>query len=92
MNFLNNPILPITKEKYILFTKYIDSTKNDQKKTCVKICFINSFKFLSTSLEKLVSYLNKNKLKITRSEFFNLIAEDFDLLARKSIYPYEYIH
>jgi len=36
-------ILPITKEKYISFMKYVDSTKNNQKKKiCVKICFIDS--------------------------------------------------
>ena len=52
--------------------KYVDSIKNDQKKTCIKLRFIDSFKFLSTSIEKLASYLNKDKLKITRSEFFNL--------------------
>ncbi|KYM80838.1 hypothetical protein ALC53_08722 [Atta colombica] len=44
---------------------------------CAKIRFIDSFKFLS--LEKL-AYLDKDKLKITRSEFFNFSAEDFDLL------------
>ena len=36
-------ILPMTKEKYILFTKHIDSTidKNDQKKICIKLQFID---------------------------------------------------
>ncbi|KAG5338420.1 GVQW3 protein, partial [Acromyrmex charruanus] len=42
--------LSIIKEKYISFTKYVGSTKNDQKKTCVKVRFIDSFKFLSSSL------------------------------------------
>jgi len=61
---------------------------SSQKKTWIKIRFIDSFKFLGTSLEKLTSYLDKDKLKITRSEFFNL-TEDFDLLTRKGIFPYE---
>ncbi|KYN18783.1 hypothetical protein ALC57_08897, partial [Trachymyrmex cornetzi] len=43
------------------------------------------------SLEKLVSYLDKSKFKIMRSEFLNLNTEDFDLLTRKGIFPYEYI-
>ncbi|XP_018355597.1 PREDICTED: uncharacterized protein LOC108756352 [Trachymyrmex septentrionalis] len=43
------------------------------------------------TLEKLVSYLDKSKLKIIRSEFSNLDAEDFDLLTRKGMFPYEYI-
>jgi len=47
-------VLPITKEKYISFTKYVDSTKdkneNFQKKTSVKLRFIDSFKFLNASI------------------------------------------
>ena len=78
-------LLPITKEKYISFTKYVDSIKNDQQKTYVKMYFIDSFKFLSTSLEKLASYLDKDKLKTKQSEFFNLSAKDFDLLTCKGI-------
>ncbi|XP_011062995.1 PREDICTED: uncharacterized protein LOC105151147 [Acromyrmex echinatior] len=58
---------------------------------CVKVHFVDSFKFLNTSLEKFVSYLDKSKLKIIRSEFSNLDAEDFDLLMRKGVFPYEYI-
>ena len=38
-----------------------------------------------------MSYLDKDKLKITRSEFFNFSAEDFDFLTRKGIFSYEYI-
>ena len=40
-------LLPIIKEKYISFTKYID-TKNDKKKSCIKLRIIDSFKFLGT--------------------------------------------
>jgi len=83
-------IFLITKEKYISFTKHVNSTKNEQKKTCIKLCFIDSCKFLA-SLEKLTSYLDKDKSKITQSEFLNLSAEDFDLLTRKDIFLYEYI-
>ncbi|KYN19737.1 hypothetical protein ALC57_07964 [Trachymyrmex cornetzi] len=44
-----------------------------------------------TSLEKLASYLDKNKLQIVRSEFTTLSDEEFELLTRKGIFPYEYI-
>ena len=89
-------VLSITKEKYISFTKHVDSTKdinvkNFQKKNDVKLRFIDSFKFLNTSLDKLVSYLDKDKLKIVHSEFCKLSAEEFDLLTRKDVFPYEYI-
>ncbi|KYM76963.1 Facilitated trehalose transporter Tret1 [Atta colombica] len=61
------------KEKYILSQNIVDDTNN--KKKCINLRFIDSYKFLS--LEKLASYLDKAKLKITRSEFFNLSAELF---------------
>ncbi|KYN30083.1 hypothetical protein ALC57_00460 [Trachymyrmex cornetzi] len=89
-------LLPITKEKYISFTKHVDSTKDKNEKNfhknCVKLRFIDSFKFLSISLDKLVSYLDKDKLKIVRSEFCKLSAKDFDLLTRKVVFLYEYVN
>ena len=43
-----------------------------RKKNGVKLKFIDSFKFLNASFDKLVSYLDKDKLKIIRSEFCKL--------------------
>ena len=56
-----------------------------------KITFIDSFKFLSTSLDKLASYLDKDKLKIIRSKFSTLSDDEFELLTRKGVFPYEYV-
>ena len=84
-------LLPLTKERYISFTKNVKETEDQATKICIKLRFIDSFKFLGTSLEKLASYLTKDKLKISRSEFHNLSAENFDLLTRKGVFPYEYI-
>ncbi|KYN23239.1 hypothetical protein ALC57_04349, partial [Trachymyrmex cornetzi] len=42
-------------------------------------------------LEKLASYFDKDKLKIVGSEFSTLSDEEFELLTRKGIFPYEYI-
>ncbi|RLU19263.1 hypothetical protein DMN91_007820 [Ooceraea biroi] len=53
--------------------------------------FIDSFKFLSSSLDKLSSYLNNDKLRIVRSEFAKLSADDCDLLTQKGVFPYEYV-
>ncbi|XP_018314227.1 uncharacterized protein [Mycetomoellerius zeteki] len=50
-----------------------------------------SYKFLSASLDKLASYLDKDKLKIVRSEFSTLSNEEFELLTRKGVFPYEYV-
>ncbi|XP_011630932.1 uncharacterized protein LOC105423012 [Pogonomyrmex barbatus] len=47
--------------------------------------------FLNTSLEKVASYLDREKLRIARFEFFGLVAEDFELLTRKGVFPYEYV-
>jgi len=52
----------------------------------IKLRFIDSYKFLSTSFNKLIFFLNKN------FEFYNLSEEDFELLIRKEIFPYEYIN
>jgi len=65
-------------------------TKNFQKNG-VKLRFIDSFKFLNANLDKLASYLDKDKLKIVRSEFCKLSAKDFNFLTRKGIFPYKYI-
>jgi len=54
-------------------------TLANNKKKCIHLRSIDSYKFLGTSLEKLASYLDKDKLKITRSEFFNF-AEDYKIL------------
>ncbi|KYM94064.1 hypothetical protein ALC62_15325 [Cyphomyrmex costatus] len=67
-----------------------DTSDKDSRK-CVKLRFIDSYKFLSASLDKLASYLDKDKLKIVRSEFSALSDEDFDLLTRKGVFPYEYV-
>ncbi|XP_070529802.1 uncharacterized protein [Cardiocondyla obscurior] len=83
-------LLPITKEKYISFTKNVKST-TDNRNNCIKLRFIDSFKFLNTSLEKLASFLSKDKLRVSRYEFSNLTNENFDLLTRKGVFPYEYV-
>ncbi|XP_036140462.1 uncharacterized protein LOC118644854 [Monomorium pharaonis] len=85
-------VLPITKEKYISFTKHVvDTADKLDPHNYIKLRFIDSYKFLNTSLEKLASFLGKEKLKIVRSEFLHLSDEDFDLLTRKGVFPYEYV-
>jgi len=84
-------LLPITKEKYISFTKNVKSTENKDKKTCIKLRFIDSYKFLNTSLDKLASFLSKDKLRTLQREFSKLSIENFNLLTRKGVFPYEYI-
>jgi len=84
-------VLSITKEKYISFTKHVkDTAKRAESRKCIKLRFIDSFKFFSASLDKLASYLDKDKLKI-RSKFSTLSDGEFEL-TRKGVFRYEYVN
>ncbi|XP_072403137.1 uncharacterized protein [Diabrotica undecimpunctata] len=74
-------LLPITKEKYISFTKHVEVRINFR--------FIDSFRFMASSLDKLSSYLPKYPNLC--AQFSSLPEEQFDLLTKKGIMPYDYI-
>ena len=52
-----------------------------------EIRFIDSFKFLSTSLNDLVSNLQPSDFK----NLNRVIKNNYSLLARKGVYPYDYV-
>ena len=52
------------------------------------LTFIDSFQFMSSSLEKLVSNLPRESLKYTSKRFKGL---KLDLMAKKGVYPYDYM-
>ena len=52
------------------------------------LTFIDSFQFMSSSLERLVSNLPKESLKYTSKKFKG---EKLDLMAQKGVYPYDYM-
>ncbi|XP_070528291.1 uncharacterized protein [Cardiocondyla obscurior] len=86
-------LLPITKKKYISFTKHVnDTAKGQDLRTAIKLRFIDSYKFLNASLDKLSYLLIKDKMQILCAEFATLSEENFDLLTRKGIFPYEYVN
>ena len=97
----NIDCIPNNEEKYISFSKkiwvksYTKKVKNEEGEPAEKeikvyhtIRFIDSFKFMSTSLEKLVNNLPKD-------DFINLSlycsVDKFNLLTSKGVYPYEYM-
>lgn len=77
--------IPQNHEKYISFSMG-------------KLDFIDSFQFLSTSLEKLVTNLSKEGVEkfkhlhhYIETRHPGLIKEKMNLLMRKGVYPYEYM-
>ena len=82
------------KEHYISFSvdvavdKYVDKEGNEKEKL-IELRFIDSFKFMSSSLDS----LNKNLVSGSKQLFgFNDYSElQYDLLTRKGIYLYEYV-
>ena len=73
---LNINAIPNNMEKYMAFMLGNHLT------------FINSFQFMSSSLDKLVSNLPKEVLKYT-SEVFK--GKRFDLMSQKGVYPYDFM-
>ena len=84
--------IPSTEEKYISFSKNerVDEYQNKDGKTVslnFELRFIDSFKFLQTSLSNLVKNLQPDDFVNTREIFKDKI----DLSTRKGVYPYDYV-
>lgn len=78
-------VIPKNKENYISFTKFV-SLPDDQ---FVALRFVDSFKFLGTSLEQLAKNLEPDDFLHLRQ--YCQDNEQFNLLCRKGVYPYEYM-
>ena len=84
--------IPNNEEKYISFSKDIvvgEYTNKNGKVVDVKqqLRFIDSFKFMASSLDKLVENLDKNCC-VNTGKFYK--GKQLSLLMRKGVYPYEY--
>ena len=85
--------IPSTEEKYISFSKSIKvdeyySHKLDKMMDInFEIRFLDSFKFLQTSLANLVSNLSPDDFHNTKQVF----KSKTELLTRKGVYPYDYV-
>ena len=89
----NIDCIPNNEERYISFTKKIqvDSYINKKGETIAlhhQIRFIDSFKFMATSLDNLVNNLPKDDFNNLKRPY---TGEKFNLLTRKGVCPYEYM-
>ena len=55
----------------------------------IKLCFLDSFQFLSSSLDSLVESLGKDDFKYLRTKNFDINV--LDLVKQKGFYRYEYM-
>ena len=85
--------IPATEEKYITFSKFVEVDQYYSKKRekvlfkKFEIRFIDSFKFLQTSLSDLVSNLQSTVFKNLQKN----VKTNSSLLTRKGVYPYDYV-
>ena len=86
--------IPNNEERYISFTKKIQvgsyTTKEGETKPLKhQIRFIDSFKFMATSQDKLVNNLPKDAFNNIKRYYAD---DKLSLLTRKGVYPYEYMN
>ena len=85
--------IPSTEEKYISFSKkvkvdeYMSKEFDKMMPIYFEIRFIDSYKFLQTSLANLVKNLQKDDFYNTKREF----KKNVDLITRKGVFPYDYV-
>ena len=85
--------IPSTEEKYVSFSKKIKVDEYRSRKTGemvtlnFEIRFIDSFKFLQTSLANLVGNLQPEDFQNTKE----IMKDNIELLVRKGVYPYDYV-
>ncbi|XP_065364524.1 uncharacterized protein LOC135957667 [Calliphora vicina] len=80
-------IIPLNKELYISLSKTIKSDKGNN----IEIRFLDSYRFMPSSLDSLIQNLTKDELKIVK-EFYSDDENQFNLLIRKGVFPYNYLN
>ena len=90
----NIDCIPNNEERFISFTKRIQvgsymSKKVKNKPLYHQIRFIDSFKFMATSLDNLVNNLPKDAFYNVKRYYTD---DKLSLLTRKGVYPYEYMN
>lgn len=78
-------VIPLNKEVYIAMSHYIPM--NDEKR--LELRFLDSFRFMASSLDKLAKNLPDTHLHAIRHYFPN--HNEFKLMRKKGVFPYDYI-
>lgn len=78
-------LIPLNKELYISISKRIAINYTET----IELRFLDSARFMQSSLEKLAEYMPTKEFHSVRS-IFNA-DDEFELLTRKGVLPYEYI-
>ena len=87
-------VIAKNKEDYISFSvdvavdRYVDKLGNETEKL-IELRFIDSFKFMSSTLDSLARNLVGSVTKLFGFENYSDL--QYDLLTRKGVYPYEYM-
>ena len=88
-------VIAKNKEDYISFSisvpveKYIDKNEEEKDKL-IELRFIDSFEFMSSSLDSLTKNLVSGGKKLFGFEDYSEL--QYDLLTRKRVFPYEYVN
>ena len=88
-------VIAKNEEDYIGFSikvpvdSYIDKNREEKDKL-IELRFIDSFKFMSSSLDSLTKNLVRGGKKLFGFEDYSEL--QYDLLTRKGVYPYEYVN
>ena len=89
-------VIPSTDEKYIslgigVLIKTIKRKNGSEQKVFEYLRFIDSCKFLNSSLQKLVDNLPAEKMSFLNKYFANETEEQRCLIRQKGFYPYSYM-
>ena len=87
-------VIAQNKERYISFTKNIlvdnvQDRENKQKKVFLKLRFLDSYRFMASSLAELSGNLKDEQFREVKKYF--PIEEEFQLIRMKGVFPYSYV-
>lgn len=89
----NISIIPVNDQNYISFTKTVADNRYTQYQKFIKLRFIDSFRFMASSLDQLSSLIPSEKKTILHEECAkrNMSKEQAALLERKGVCCYDYL-